>query len=115
MVHAAELEPAGPVASATVSRASRQTDLANAQARNVRLAAEVHRLQRRLAEALGEQVWKESGLGSPTDIEALERSVTRLEQKNVELKRQLEEALDDLAAARAANRDLTRALNQRSS
>ncbi|GAB3950295.1 DUF6262 family protein [Streptomyces sparsus] len=112
-VHAAELEPTGSAGVSPVSRASLQTDLANAQARNTRLAAQVQQLQRRLSEAMGEQVWRESGLGAPADLDALGRTVTRLEQKNVELKRELEDVRTDLDAARAANRDLTRALNQR--
>ena len=38
---------------------------------------------------------------------------TRLEQRNVELTETLEESQADLAAAREANRELTRTLNQR--
>ncbi|WP_406467818.1 DUF6262 family protein [Streptomyces sp. NBC_01594] len=111
-VHAAELEPVRPSGASPVSRASLQADLANAQARNGRLAAQVQQLQRRLSEAMGEQVWHESGLGAPADLDALERKVARLEQENVDLKRELEEVRTDLDASRAANRDLTRALNQ---
>ncbi|MFD6179614.1 hypothetical protein [Streptomyces goshikiensis] len=40
-------------------------------------------------------------------------AIARLEQRNVELTRALEERQTELDAARAANRDLTRALNQR--
>ena len=53
------------------------------------------------------------GALAPTDVDELQRKVTRLEQQNVELTAQVEEARSDLAAAREANRDLTRALNQR--
>ncbi|WP_329430176.1 DUF6262 family protein [Streptomyces anthocyanicus] len=111
LVHAVELEPTGPQSSG-VTRASLQTDLAHSQDRNSRLEAEVQRLRRRLSEALGEQVWQESGLGSPVDIDTLERTITRLEQHNIELKSTAEELQAELDAARAANRDLTRALNQ---
>ncbi|MFE2738778.1 DUF6262 family protein [Streptomyces sp. NPDC059349] len=110
-VHAAELEPGGSVGVSPVSRASLQADLVNAQARKTRLAAQVQQLQRRLSEAMGERVWKEAGLGAPADLDALERKTTRLEQENAELKGELEEARADLEASRAANRDLTRALN----
>lgn len=50
---------------------------------------------------------------SPADIDELQRKITRLEQHNVELTSMLEDARSDLDAAREANRDLTRALNQR--
>ncbi|MFJ3840646.1 DUF6262 family protein [Streptomyces sp. NPDC054904] len=115
IVHAAELEPAtqDPAGTSPVSRASLQADLANAQARNARLAARVQQLEKRLSQVLGTQAWQESGLGAPSDIDELQRKITRLEQRNVELASALEEARSDLDAARAANRDLTRALNQR--
>jgi hypothetical protein len=115
LVHAAELEPAGQDRAGVtpVSRASLQADLANAQARNTRLVAHVQQLEKRLSGALGEQVWRESGLGAPADVEALQRTITRLEQQTVELKASLEEREAELEAAREANRQLTRALNQR--
>ncbi|MFJ4613815.1 DUF6262 family protein [Streptomyces griseus] len=114
LVHTAEAEPSSHDAlGSPVSRASLQADLVRAQDRNSRLNAHVRQLEKRLSEALGEQTWRESGLGAPTDIEALQRKITRLEQRNVELSASLEEAQADLEAARDANRDLTRALNQR--
>jgi hypothetical protein len=116
LVHAAELEPPeqDPSSGASaVSRASLQADLANAQARTVRLSARIRQLERRLSQELGEQAWRESGLGVPTDIEELQRTITRLEQRNVELTEALEESKADLKAAREANRELTRTLNQR--
>jgi hypothetical protein len=115
LVHAAELEPADQDAAGTflVSRTSLKADLANAQARNTRLVERIRQLERRLSEALGEQVWRESGLGAPADIDELQRRITRLEQHNVELTARLEEREAELAAARATNRELTKALNQR--
>ncbi|WP_327731341.1 DUF6262 family protein [Streptomyces sp. NBC_00487] len=116
LVHAAELEPAerDPASGASaVSRASLQADLANAQARTVRLSARIQQLEKRLSQELGEQAWRESGLGAPTDIEELQRTITRLEQRNVEVAEALEESQADLAAAREANRELTRTFNQR--
>ncbi|MGW0425355.1 DUF6262 family protein [Streptomyces sp. NPDC003015] len=56
LVHAAELEPAerDPASGASaVSKASLQADLANAQARTVRLSARVQQLERRLSQELG--------------------------------------------------------------
>ncbi|UQA92011.1 hypothetical protein [Streptomyces halobius] len=96
-----------------MSRASLQADLANAQAHNSRLAARIQQLEKRLSQALGVHAWQASGHGAPTDIDELQRKITRLEQQNVELISALEEARSDLDAARSANRDLTRALNQR--
>jgi hypothetical protein len=115
LVHAAELEPANssPAGASPVGLASLRADLANAQARNTRLNSQVQRLERRLSQLMGEQAWRESGLGAPTDIEELQRTITRLEQQTVELTRTLEEREAELEAARAANRELTRALNQR--
>ncbi|MFG2857878.1 hypothetical protein ACGFZ9_46080 [Streptomyces mirabilis] len=109
-----ELRTDGGRSAATgVTRASLQADLAHAQDRNTRLASEVQQLQRRLSEALGEQVWKESGLGAPVEIDTLQRTITRFEQHNIEFKNTVDELQAELDAARAANRDLTRALNQR--
>ncbi|MFS0698302.1 DUF6262 family protein [Streptomyces nitrosporeus] len=112
-IHAAEAAPAVGLESGTqVTRASLQADLANAQDRNVRLTARVRQLEDRLSEMLGDQAWKESGLGATADIEELQRQVVQLEQTNVELAGQLEERQAELDAARGANRELTRALNQ---
>lgn len=112
-IHAAEAAPAvGLESGAQVTRASLQVDLANAQDRNVRLTARVRQFEDRLSELLGDQAWKESGLGVTTDIEEVQRRITHLEQANVELTGQLEDRQAELDAARAANRELTRAFNQ---
>ena len=73
--------------------------------------ARVRQLEKRLSEALGEQAWRESGLGVPADIDALSQKVTHLEQQAIDLRLQLEERDQDLAAARAANRELMAQLN----
>ncbi len=111
-IHAIEAQPpntagAGPA----VSRASLQADLLNAQQRAARLAARVHQLEQRLSEALGEQAWHESGLGTPDDIDQLKHQIITLEQHTVDLQLQLEERDQDLDAARAANRELMAQLN----
>lgn len=110
-IHAAAKTPTEDGRTAAVSRASLQTDLANALDRNTRLAARVHVLERRLSEALGQGVWEESGLGAPTDIDQLQRRITMLDQHVADLEGQLEDRSAELAAARAANRELTRSLN----
>ena len=74
-------------------------------------AARIHHLEKRLSEALGDQAWRESGLGAPADIDALSQKITHLEQQVLDLKLQLEERDEDLAAARAATRELMTQLN----
>ncbi|UXY25148.1 DUF6262 family protein [Streptomyces sp. HUAS TT20] len=98
---------------AAVSRASLQADLANALERNKRLAARVQQLEKRLSQALGEAAWAESGLGAPADVDQLQQRIKMLEQNLADIQDQLDERADELEAARAANRELTRALNQR--
>ena len=106
-IHATEAKPSNaPGVGPAVSRASLQTDLANAHQRAVRLAARVHQLEQRLSESLGEQVWHESGLGVPDDIDQLKQQIGTLEQHTIDLRLQLEERNDDLAAARAVARHL---------
>ncbi|MEU2735631.1 DUF6262 family protein [Streptomyces sp. NPDC007095] len=110
-VHAASAEPPGEDTGPLVSRASLQADLANALDRGSRLAARVRHLETKLSELLGEQAWRESGLGAPDDIEQLKSRITALEQQVVELTGQLEERGQDLQAARSANRQLISRLN----
>ena len=97
-----------------MTRASLQADLLAAGERAIRLNARVQQLEKRLSEALGEQAWRESGLGAPADIDALQQKITHLEQQAAGLKLQLAERGQDLDAARAANRELMTRLNTRS-
>ena len=78
-IHALEAAPpaAGGTASPAVTCASLQADLLAAHERSVRLTARVRQLEQRLSEALGEQAWHESGLGSPpTSTPSASRSPT---------------------------------------
>ena len=97
-----------------VTRASLRADLLAAHERALRLTARIHQLEKRLSQALGEQAWRESGLGAPPDIDALQQKITHLEQQAADLKLQLAERGQDLDAARAANRELMTRLNTRS-
>ena len=111
-VHLAQERPAaaengGPSA----SRASLQADLANAQGQIARQAARTRQLEAKLSQMLGEQAWRESGLGAPEDTDKLERRITELEQEVVEITRRHEERGEELDAARAANRELITQLN----
>ena len=60
---------------------------------------------------LGEQAWHESGLGTPADPGSLAQENTHLQQQVIDLRLQLEERDQDLAAARSANRELMAQLN----
>ncbi len=112
-LHALEATPpaTGDGNGAAVSRASLQTDLLAAGERAARLHSRVRQLEKRLSEALGEQAWRESGLGTPADIDALNQKIIHLEQQTIDLRLQLEEQGEDLAAARATNRELMAQLN----
>ncbi|HUY44158.1 MAG TPA: hypothetical protein VMV92_00310 [Streptosporangiaceae bacterium] len=112
-IHALEAVPPDPSSGAgpAVTRTSLQADLLAAHERAVRLNGRVQQLEKRLSEALGEQAWRESGLGTPADIDALNQKITHLEQQAIDLQLQLGERDDDLAAARAANRELMAQLN----
>lgn len=115
-VHAAEAQPANAIGTGPpVSRASLQADLLAAHERAVRLAARVQHLERRLSEQLGEQAWRESGLGAPADIDQLNQRILTLEQDVVDVRLQLEERTQDLDAARTTNRELMTSLNTTSS
>lgn len=84
---------------------------ATAHERAVRLAARVQHMERRLSESLGEQAWRESGLGAPADIDQLNQRIVTLEQHVVDVRLQLEERTQDLDAARATNPELMTRLN----
>lgn len=103
--------PAGEPSGSTVTKASLQTDLANAHERIRRLTSRGHQLEKRLSETLGEQTWRESGLGAPIDVDQLQQQIITLEQTVVDLRLQLEERDQDLSAARTANRELITRLN----
>jgi hypothetical protein len=111
-IHALQTEPpAGDSAGPAVTRASLQADLLAAHERAIRLSSRIQHLEKRLSEALGDQAWRESGLGAPADIDALSQKITHLEQQVLDLKLQLEERDEDLTASRATNRELMTQLN----
>ncbi|MFD4392602.1 hypothetical protein [Streptomyces sp. NPDC058495] len=113
-IHAQAAEPPTipGVRGPAVSRALLQADLAAADARTARLSGHTRRLEARLSEVLGEQVWRESGVGGPDDAEQLQARITTLEQQVVDLELTLQDRDNDLAAARAANRELMAQLNR---
>jgi len=111
-IHAVATSPSPGEGSSSVSRASLQTDLANALSRNTRMSASIRQLEAKLSDLMGHRAWSQSGLEAPADIDSLQRKIVELEQAIVDVRHQLEERTEELEAARAANRELTRALNQ---
>lgn len=112
-IHALEAAPpaTGHAPGPAATRASLQADLLAAHERAARLHARVRQLEKRLSEALGEQTWRESGLGAPPDTDAPNDKLTQLEQQAADLRIQLSERDDELAAARAVDRELMTRLN----
>lgn len=111
LAKAAEPPPA-PAGGPSASRASLIADLAGAHDRITRLMRENTQLRDRLSESLGEQAWRESGLGAPDDIGELQRRITDQEQLLAEQRRQLADKDEELGAARSTNRELMTALNR---
>jgi hypothetical protein len=112
-IHALEAAPpaAGETPGPAVTRASLQADLLAAHERAARLNARVRQLEQRLSQALGEQAWRASGLGATPDTGALNDKISQLEQQAADLRIQLSERDDELAAARAVNRELMTRIN----
>ena len=112
-IHATQAGPpaASGGAGPAVTWASLQADLLAAHERALRLSARIQQLEKRLSEVLGEQAWRESGLGAPADIDTLGQRIIHLEQQVTDQRLRLEERDEDLAAARAANRELMAQLN----
>lgn len=110
-IHALQAAPPAAAPGPAVTRTSLQADLLAAHERTTRLATRIRQLEQRLSDTLGEQAWRESGLGAPADIDALNHNIISLEQQVTDLRMQLDERDQDLAAARAANRELMARLN----
>jgi len=111
-VVAAAEQPAEPVpTNSAATFASLRADLLNTRAQNNRLQGRIRTLEDRLSEALGEVTYHANGLGAPDDVRGLQQTLADSQQQIIELRRQLEERGDELAAARAANRELMTKLN----
>lgn len=59
----------------------------------------------------GEQAWRDSGLGAPDDIDRLHQRISSHEAEIADIRLQLDERTEELAAARLANRELMTRLN----
>ena len=95
------------------SRQALQADLANALERSTRQTQRISQLENKLSHMLGDNAWKESGLGAPPDIDSLQQKITSMEQQLADVTVQLAARDDDLDAARNANRELMAQLNHR--
>ena len=104
-IHATQAGPPGAGTGPAVTRASLQADLLAAHQRALRLTARIQQLETRLSEALGDQAWRESGLGAPAGIDVLNHKIANLDQQVTGLRLELDERDSELAAARAANRN----------
>jgi polyhydroxyalkanoate synthesis regulator phasin len=91
---------------------SLQADLATAHGQITRQATRIRQLEKKLSDLMGEQAWRESGLGAAADIDQLHRRITNLEQQVVDLRDQLNERDQELDAAGAANRERIANLNR---
>lgn len=96
---------------ATVTNASLQADLLAAHERAARLTTRIRQLEHRLSEALGERTWREAGLAAPDDTTTISDKLAQAEQQTADLRIQLSERDDELAAARTVNRELLTRLN----
>jgi hypothetical protein len=112
-VHAEAACDSAPSDGTRASRQALQADLDNALERSTRQTQRISQLERKLSHVLGDKAWKESGLDAPTDIDALQKRITTLEQQLADVKVQLAARDDDLDAARSANRELIAQLNHR--
>jgi hypothetical protein len=110
-IHATQAGPPPGSAGPAVTRASLQADLLAAHERALRLSARIQQLEKRLSETLGDQAWRESGLGAPVGIDTLNLKIVYLEQQVTDLRLQVEERDEELTAARTANRELMTRLN----
>lgn len=106
-------EPEPHPASTGISRQSLLADLANLRAHNERLRHQNTKLSERLSELLGEQVFGAAGLTPTDETSTLKNRVAELEQQLLDHRQDLQDRDDELAAARAANRDLITTLNGR--
>jgi transposase-like protein len=109
-VRAAEQQRAPARGTAAVSAASLRADLANLREQNRRLLSQVRLLESRLSDAFGAQVL--GGHGSADHPDNSPRT-GELEREVRDLRADLRRRDDELAAARAANRELLVELNRK--
>jgi len=112
-VHDQAARDSTPSDGTRASRQALQADLANALERSARQTQRISQLEKKLSRVLGENAWKEGGLGSPTDVDTLQQRITTLEQQLADVTGRLASRDDDLDAARNANRELMAQLNHR--
>ncbi|MFG2370480.1 DUF6262 family protein [Streptomyces sp. NPDC048504] len=113
IVHAAQQAPATTSATGPkVSAASLRADLINAHERAARLNRRVSQLEKKLSEALGQQIWRTAGEEARDDVDTLQRHVAALQQECADIGLRLDEREEELQAARSTNRELMAQLNR---
>jgi uncharacterized coiled-coil DUF342 family protein len=111
LVVAAEPDPLP--SSTRTSHRSLLADIANLRAQNERLRHQKAKLAERLSEVFGDQVFHDAGMTRTDELDGLRKRVAELEQQLLDCQQDLQDRDDELAAARAANRDLMTAINSR--
>lgn len=94
-----------------ITSASLAVTVENERARNRRLARQVSQLEARLSEFIGHESVQDIAAGD--SMQMLQERITELEQLNLGLRRQLDEAATELEAAQHVNQ-LTRQINRTS-
>jgi len=117
-LHAAVLKAAAGAttdpspASTAISHRSVLAESTNLHEQNRRLAQQINDLEDRLSELLGQQAFERSGLGAPASTAAVHAELEAERQAVLDLKRALEERVEELAAARETSRRLMNQLNR---
>jgi polyhydroxyalkanoate synthesis regulator phasin len=106
-------EPDPPQSSTRTSHRSLLADIANLRAQNERLRHQKAKLAERLSEVFGDKVFDDAGLTRTDESDKLRKRVAELEQQILDCRQNLQDRDDELAAARAANRDLMTLINSR--
>lgn len=99
-------------ASTAISHRSLQAENANLRDHSRRLAHRIKELENRLSTQLGASAYERSGLGAPDELAELRAEYEAQHQNSMDLKRQLEERDEELAAARESIRQLMNELNR---
>lgn len=109
---AAEAVTTPSAASTAISHRSLQAENANLRDHSRRLSHRLKELEDRLSMQLGIAAFERSGFGAPDELAELRTECDTQYQNGLDLKRQLEESGEELAAARETIRQLMNELNR---
>jgi predicted RNase H-like nuclease (RuvC/YqgF family) len=111
-VYAAPDQPSAAATATTTTRQSLEADNLNLRATVRRQTQHIADLEERLSELLGEQAYSRTGLGAPRNHAALQEQNHTLQNEIQELQAKLQDQVEELGAAREANRQLMGQLNK---